>query len=91
MAESPPTIDYACPNSGPAAGPRYLLAIAGCFGIAWLVWLGIGYANYDPFDDDLLPWLVAVAVMFGTPSGAILSLITVIIMKLRSRRHGSAS
>jgi hypothetical protein len=56
---------------------------------AWLVWLGIGGVTYDPFDDDLLTWLIGVAVVFGTPCGAILSLIVVTLMKLDSQLRAS--
>ena len=91
MTEPSQPIDYARPQPARrAAGLRYLLAMAGCFAVAWLVWLGIGYVGYDPVDDDSLsPWLVA--VVFGTPSGAILAWIALTIIWLHSRRDGSAS
>lgn len=86
LTKPPSPIDYAPPRpEQPAAGSRYLLVIAGCFAVGWLIWLGIGYVSYDLFDDELLPWLAVVALMFGTPCGAILSVIAVAILKLQSR------
>ena len=62
-----------------------MLTVAGCFTASWLVWLVIGFVTYDPFDDDLAPWLASIAVIFGTPCGAILSLVALAVIELHLR------
>ena len=73
MSDPPPTLDYARPEPARSAGQFRLVAVAVCFAVAWSAALAVGVASYDPFDDDLIPWLTFFVAGLGTPCGATLA------------------
>ena len=91
----PPSLDYAAVRpSRVSAAQRRLIMAACCLGGSWLVWLCIGLATFDPFDDPLVGWLLVTTVGMGTLCGLIVYVVALLGLWLRfavRRRRASAS
>jgi hypothetical protein len=76
-----------------SAAQRRLILAACCVGASWGVWLWIGLASFDPFDDSLLGWLVLTVGVAGTVCGLVVYVVALLVIWLRLviRRSASAS
>ena len=83
MTHRPEKLDYAAPSQNPGRAGRHHLIVAGCcFGVSWLVWLGVAIATFDSFDDTWLNWALFLVGLGGTLSGIVVFVIVHVIMQL---------
>ena len=91
MTQPPVQLDYAHSSSRrPSPVWRRVGVMACCFGASWLTWLVIGFAAYDPIEQDLDSLLTAAVAVPGTLCGLILSMVILLVIP-EQRRHTRGS